>query len=449
MFIKQAIITVAATIACCAALAAVTPEEAIKLGGPELTETGAIKSGNADGSIPPYSGEKPPTAKAPASAGKFIWGDPYADEKPLFVIDSKNMDQYASKLSEGQKVLLKRYPTYRIEVFPTHREAVIPDYVAKNTPKCSTTAQLVGDNNGIIGAASCIPFPLPKNGYEAMWNAALAVEAPYEKYDYKGWLVDSSGNLNQVAGATMYHENDYWNPNVKEPRYSQRLVNANTYPPAKAGNKDLRWRPMRMDQEEPRAWAYLTGQRRVRLAPEFTYDTVATNFGGMLVFDEINTFDGKMDRFDFSNLAIKEMIVPFHTQKTHFQPAEKILLKNHPEPSSIRWELRRVLVVDAPRKAGQRHAYKRKVFYIDQDSWRFVLYDSFDDGGSIYRTAVDLPYTRPETQSVNSTSQVMFDLTKGTYGVVNHLHDGGIFALEKLPSSTLMLPDSLAGSSLR
>lgn len=38
------------------AMAALTPEEVSQLGGDKLTVIGAEKAGNADGSIPPYTG---------------------------------------------------------------------------------------------------------------------------------------------------------------------------------------------------------------------------------------------------------------------------------------------------------------------------------------------------------------------------------------------------------
>src|ERR1700712_3251954 len=60
--------------------AAVTAQEAAALGN-ELTLFGAIKAGNADGSIPAYDGG---LRKAPAgfTADSGFWIDPFKDEKP-------------------------------------------------------------------------------------------------------------------------------------------------------------------------------------------------------------------------------------------------------------------------------------------------------------------------------------------------------------------------------
>ena len=69
--------------------AVVSAEEAAQL-GTTLTEFGAEKAGNKDGSIPAYAGglEKLPNYD-PKSMDQYI--DPYANEKPLYSVDAKNM----------------------------------------------------------------------------------------------------------------------------------------------------------------------------------------------------------------------------------------------------------------------------------------------------------------------------------------------------------------------
>lgn len=100
----------AASVACAVALAAaplmalakVSPEEAAKLGieGTELTPMGAIRAGNADGSIPAWEGgiKTPPAGYT--RGGWYI--DPYADDQVLFTITAQNHEQYKDKLSTGQ-----------------------------------------------------------------------------------------------------------------------------------------------------------------------------------------------------------------------------------------------------------------------------------------------------------------------------------------------------------
>ncbi|MDX1669578.1 MAG: DUF1329 domain-containing protein, partial [Limnobacter sp.] len=83
----------------------------------ELTPIGAEKAGNADGSIPPWTGglTTPPDGFDPEKGFK----DPFPDDKPLYVIDQSNVEQYQSLLTPGQQALVKRYANYKIPVYPT------------------------------------------------------------------------------------------------------------------------------------------------------------------------------------------------------------------------------------------------------------------------------------------------------------------------------------------
>ncbi len=130
------------------AYAKVSPEEAARL-GQDLTPIGAEKAGNADGSIPAWSGKwrgLPPGLKYAGPGTPYP--DPYAAEKPLFVIDSKNMDKYADNLTDGQKALLKRYPdTFKIPVYPSHRDFRLDQRMEDLIKKNAVTAELDNDNN--------------------------------------------------------------------------------------------------------------------------------------------------------------------------------------------------------------------------------------------------------------------------------------------------------------
>ena len=168
----KTILSLAAIALAVPAFAAVTAEEAKQL-GTTLTEFGAIKAGNADGSIPAYTGglTKAPAGFKPDSG---FWVDPFKDEKPVLRIDGKNMAQHAALLSEGQKQLLSKYPTYYLNVYPTHRTAAYPknvlDATVRNATSCKTTKEGLAIDRTCRGG---LPFAIPKNGYEVMWNQIL------------------------------------------------------------------------------------------------------------------------------------------------------------------------------------------------------------------------------------------------------------------------------------
>jgi Protein of unknown function (DUF1329) len=150
--------------------AAVPPAEAARL-GTTLTPMGAERAGNTDGSIPTWTGG---TRTAALGAGPRP--DPFAAERPLFSITASNLPRYAVRLPEGAKALFAKYKDYRIDVYPTHRTASAPQVVYDATLRNATSARAApeGITSGIEGAAGGIPFPIPQDGAEAVWNHELA-----------------------------------------------------------------------------------------------------------------------------------------------------------------------------------------------------------------------------------------------------------------------------------
>ncbi len=150
------------------ALGAVAPEEASKL-STTLTAVGAERGGNADGSIPAYTGglsEPPPSFVK----GSGVRPDPFASERPLFSINAANLGQYADRLTEGTKALIRKYAAYRVDVYPTHRTAAFPASVTENTLRNAVRARIANGGLTLLDAKGGYPFPIPRDGAEAMWN---------------------------------------------------------------------------------------------------------------------------------------------------------------------------------------------------------------------------------------------------------------------------------------
>ena len=86
--------------------AKVSEEEAARL-GKDLTPFGGEMAGNAEGTIPAWNPDfQPPASYKPGD----YYPDPYADEKPLFVITAENMSEHKDKLTPGMQALFKTYP---------------------------------------------------------------------------------------------------------------------------------------------------------------------------------------------------------------------------------------------------------------------------------------------------------------------------------------------------
>jgi hypothetical protein len=445
----------AAVLTASLANAAPSASEAAEL-GTTLTDIGAIKAGNADGSIPAYDPAKaivkPVEPYKPVSpAGGFPYTDPFAAEKPLYSITAANMAQYAARLDDGTKYLLKKLPDYRIDVYPTHRTALLPAWVRENTVKNAARPKLVGDGDGVVDAHAQIPFPIPKSGKEAMWNAQLRYASPFERADsYGTWLVDSAGNKTNIYKAQVDYERAYWNAELKEAEYFLRLINTNTAPAAKAGEIQMRFNPLRMDTTDQNAWTYSPGQRRVRLAPEFKYDTVAATAGGIELYDEIMGFDGRMDRFDFQLVGRREMYIPYNAYKAYDTPIETLLGKSFVSPDAMRWELHRVWVVEATLKKGARHVYSKRDFFFDEDSWCFAAYNAYDQAGKLYRSSYWPLYVAQEQQAVRCDSQVFYDHSKGNYAISGWIAAGmtGWHKRDPIPLNKFS-PDAMAGAGVR
>ncbi|MDY0012655.1 MAG: DUF1329 domain-containing protein [Rhodocyclaceae bacterium] len=443
--------------------AAPTPEEAAEL-GKSLTPLGAIKAGNKEGTIPEWTGGvcTPPAGYAPikGAAGGAPYIDPFAADKPLYTIKAADVPKYADKLDEGTKELFRRYPqSFAVEVYPTRRSACFPSYVYENTVKNVMKPKIVwgGAVPGVEGAHAQTPFPIPKSGVEAMWNAALKPEQPYTMMPIDTFLVDAAGNEVNTSLQTIYNQNLYWDTSRTaltddEPYWA--LISKSIAPASQVGTMQMRHQFLRPDIKGAPAWSYIPGQRRVRLAPEFSYDGVAITSGGILLYDEINGFDGKMDKFDFKLVGRKEMYIPYNTYKFWSAPNAELHGPKHIHPSALRFELHRVWVVEATLKPGERHVHSKRIFLIDEDSWNMMEFTAFDQAGKVhhimYQPSIQM-YDKPE---LRNTVYVLYDLAKSSYLNQNRQ---AIHGDPKYTSSykvapfakNFFTPDSMAGMGLR
>ena len=430
------------------AQAAITAEQAKALGS-TLTGVGAEKGANKDGSIPAYSGglSTPPAGFKP---GDGMRPNPFASEKPRLVIDQKNMAQYADKLTEGTKAMLEKYPSFRVDVYPTQRSVAFPKWVLDNTAKVATTARTGNGGRSIEGAHAGFPFPIPKDGYEAMWNHLVRFDGPAYEAKYRNLTVDSSGRATLATEGVSVQEYPYWENTKSGADTYWRIKLTYTAPARRAGEALLIVDPIDVGSKDRRAWSYLPGQRRVKVAPDFSFDTPNPGTAGGNTFDDIFVFNGSMDRYDFKLVGKKEMFVPYNAYAAVYGAKQDDLLKpNHLNPDLVRWELHRVWVVEATLREGKRHVYGKRTFYLDEDSWAAVAADQYDARGQLYRVAYaymapsyDLP--APYTDMFSH-----YDLIARNYSLTGFIAEsGGLKHTKALPDRE-WTADALAGSGVR
>jgi len=431
--------------------AAVPASEAAELGGPRLTEFGAERAGNADGSIPVWQ----PGWKGPdIPAGGGIYPDPFPDETPLFSITAANADDHAQRLTPGTLALLNRWPDdYRLDVYPSHRVVDFPGWLKQATIANATRASSTHGGEDLEGAMGGYPFPIPKTGAEIIWNHNLRYFGPPYRVRMLGYLMGPTGNLTLVNDLDNYTDSPYHdNPESPQRIYQRRLA---TYygPPRDTGTKSLTHMMLHSRRDgKNRVWTYTQGQRRVRMAPDFSYDTPLFNTGGAFFYDEIGMWEGQLDRFDFNLVGKREIYIPYNAYRVLLHtPVEQAAGRHFINPDYVRWELHRVWVVEATVKPGVRHAQSRKVFYVDEDSWSIVLYEAYDHAGNLMRTSQGLTMYDWDTQSIPNTILLLYDLIKGQY-VMGTFHAGekttGYLRVPRLPDNRLT-PEAMAGSGIR
>jgi hypothetical protein len=436
-----------------ATFAGVSAEEAAKL-KTTLTSMGAEKAGNADGSIPAWTGGY--TTVPPNFKPGDLHPDPFAGEKPLYTITGQNMDKYADKLSEGKKVMLKKYPYYRIDVYPTHRTFAAPQFVYDNTFKNATRAKITNNGLSMEGAYSGAPFPIPKDGVEVMWNHLTCWRGVAVFQPFNSVIVHPDGKLVLMVSGDMYFQWPYYMAETKpyedwkkEGGFYSFLINFETAPPFKAGEGILIRDPVDMYGQGREAYQYLSGQRRVRRAPAIAYDTPDFISSGQMFFDEVNVFYGALDRYQWKLLGKTEKIVTYNCNTFGSKPLKDVFLKGHENPDYTRWELHRVWVVEGTLAPGKRHVVHRRMMYIDEDSWQCMRNDEWDANGDLWRACISIPFILPEVPTHAHAGQLNYDFQSGIFMAAGFADRKSQMVKIPVKPDSFFAPEQLAAKGVR
>ncbi|WP_205854856.1 DUF1329 domain-containing protein [Piscinibacter defluvii] len=396
--------------------------------GKDLTPMGAERGANKDGSIPAWNGGdlKAPAGWKPGQARP----DPYAADKPLYSIDAGNADKYKDRLSDGQLALLKQLKGYRMDVYPTRRSCGYPQPVYDNTRKNATSAKLAANGIDIGGGVTGgVPFPIPENGTQAMWNYKMrwVGEGRSERYST---VFSSPGDgkfvplvqdqltatpLGNLAGKPV-NEGD---------GLEWLVLNEVVTPAARTGEIILIHYYQAKDND---AWLYFPGQRRVRRAPTFAYDNPVPGYENLLAVDQYPMFGGRLDRYDWKLAGKQELIVPYNTFRFNNQDAKLVDIfgADYPKRELIRYEAHRVWKIEATVKEGQRHQFPKRTIYLDEDTWAMVAADNYDAQGKVWRVQESYPYVAWELPACVYQGYIVYDLNVGRYMADNMPQEGKV-----------------------
>ncbi len=382
--------------------------------GEGLTPVGAIRAGNEDGSIPAWTGG---LVGRQSNAPVRSRPDPFADERPLFRITAQNVDRYADRLAAGTVAMIRTIRGYHVDVYPTHRTAAAPQFIYDNAIANESRARLVHNGEGVEGASLSIPFPIPHNGPEAMWNELLrwrgtqivrnvtnVISTPGGDYSLQKWHEDAMLPYN-IAG--------FSNPRQWDSMFRQEVL----APPRDAGALTLVVSHQDPYDQAREAWSYNPGERRVRRAPEIDYDTPLTDTDGLETVDDYDLFNGALDRYTWTLVGRREMYVPYNNSRLQDASVRytDLIGRESLNPDYIRFELHRVWEVEARLKPEFRHIYTRRTIYLDEDSWQALVSDRYDGRGALWRTAMAFPIAAPEVPLLLADGYEYVDLYQHRY----------------------------------
>ena len=433
------------------ALAAVSPEEAARL-GKDLTPMGAERAGNADGSIPEWN---PAATVIPADfvPGSDNYINPYRDEKPLYIVDGKNWQEYSDVLTEGTRGLLEKLGAdgFKLNVYPTKRTAEAPDWVYANAMKNATRAQLVADGQKIEGNLPGVPFPLPQSGLEVLWNHMVRYAEPAsQKYDV--YYVGSNGKpiLSTTAySASIFPAFETPDEEVGDKPWAKLRINYNA-PARRAGEILLVHEPGAnyTSGKGRKAWQYLVGQRRVRLAPAVAFDTPNPAVAGTSTYDDAAIWNGSPERYDWKLVGKKELLVPASNYEFLFEKqVEDLLGERFLAPEFTRWEKHRMWIVEGTLKEGQRHLYKKRRIYFDEDTWTAVAGETYDGRDNLWRVRFTYGAKLYDRKSAAGASG-SYDLLQDIYNL-NGKPIPGEYSNGVTQGSKYFSPKGLARSGVR
>ncbi|TWC37753.1 uncharacterized protein DUF1329 [Pseudomonas sp. SJZ079] len=387
--------------------------------GQDLTPLGGERAGNLAGTIPSWQGglAQPPASYQPG----MHHPDPYVDDAPLYQVNSQNLGQYQAQLPPGLRLLLEQNPDYYLRVYPTRRSAAAPQRIYDATRFNALNAELISNGNGVAGAAAGVPFPLPENGQQAIWNHIM---------HYRGNQIRMVTNQAAVLSSGAYNllklERDVYYLYGREGVSPQDLDNTLFYykykvvaPSKLAGSALVVQETLDQVLAIRKAWRFNRGERRVRRLPRLAYDSLQPDSNGMATADQVDVYNGAPDRYQWQLLGKQEMLVPYNSYAVHQKGIayDNILRRNTVNPELLRYELHRVWVVEAELRKGFSHPYAKRRFYLDEDSWQILAVDLYDKNGELTGLQESHSISYYEVPMFGSTLETIYDFKDARYFV--------------------------------
>jgi len=403
------------------ALSALVPVLAAAQGlpplGPGLTPVGAEQGANKDGSIPAWSGGRPRSGKL---SGEFPHDAQIDGDQPLFAITHANYGQYADRLSEGHKELLKRYPDYKMNVYPAHRTVSFPDFIYQATAANAATCKLQGTDEP-DNCKQGFPFPLPRSGAEVIWNHKLKYRGDAVVRYNNQFIVQPDGSFQatKILEKVKFSYATARNPVVLRNGGGEflRYLSQTLSPARLAGTFILLQDKAGTGDTGRAAWLYTPGLKRLRRAPTVQYDNPYEGTDGNQFYDQVDMFNGALDRYNWKLVGKKEFYLPYNSDKIAGNTVKykDIIRPHHLNQDLPRYELHRYWVVEASLKPNTNHTFKTRRFYVDEDAWNIEAVDDYDNKDQLYKFQEGHLITAPNIQAASTVPEIIYDFFSGRY----------------------------------
>ncbi len=323
----------------------------------------------------------------------------WADVKPGDIITKENMAQAEEYLNPSVRWYLEQ--GLRIEV-GEYKKIPWPKAYKEATEKYSGQVKISADGRQIFNHVAGMPFPNvdvndPLAPYKAMWN--MEYKPIYVDNIGTEWiaeLVNRDGEVERTFGSSfwrrmMWTGRMYTNPKPTIPhnpplRFSEQWGPL-FMPSDLKGAGVLNFRYMSPDQPDD-SYMYLPELRRVRRISVANRSDAL--WGSDFDIDMAWIWNAKLGYWTFRLLAVKEFLAIAHhnnygKRDMWCAPRDGKHGLQAVLPCNVKWEKRKMWVIEGIPTGYSQYGYSRRVLYLDADNFGPHYHESYDHGGELWR----------------------------------------------------------------
>ncbi|MBV8062544.1 MAG: DUF1329 domain-containing protein, partial [Nevskia sp.] len=193
------------------------------------------------------------------------------------------------------------------------------------------------------------------------------------------------------------------------------------------------------------AWIYTPGLKRLRRAPTVQYDNPYEGTDGNQFYDQVDMFNGALDRYNWKLVGKKAFYLPYNSNKIAGNTVKyrDILRPHHLNQDLPRYELHRYWVVEGTVRPTTSHTFKLRRFYLDEDSWNIEAVDCYDNRDQLYKFQEGHLVTTPSVQAATTVPEVIYDFNSGRYIVTAAFNEDQPYDLAVTPPDDDFTPGAV------